>query len=186
MSTSLTGQTILTDSEKIFLRNLAKAAIEAGMEGHCPDGQDAVPPALCHKQGAFVTLKKRGHLRGCIGYVQAVKPLYRTIEEMARAAAFQDPRFPPLVAKEWEDVTLEISVLFPLAELTEIDDIEIGVHGIYIVKGFRSGLLLPQVAVEHCWNRLTFLEETCMKGGLHPQAWKEGDTKVYIFSAEIF
>ena len=105
---------------------------------------------------------------------------------MAIAAAFNDPRFPPLNPDELRDVTLEISVLSPLKIINDIREIEVGIHGLYITKGFHSGLLLPQVATEYKWDRLTFLEETCHKAGLHPNAWKDKDTKIYIFSADVF
>ena len=138
------------------------------------------------RAGAFVTLKKHGRLRGCIGYIEARKPLYKTIEEMAVAAAFNDPRFPPLRQEEWKDVTIEISVLSPLKEVRDVKEIEIGRHGLYILKGGRGGLLLPQVATEYNWDNMTYLKETCHKAGLPSHAWKDEDTKIFIFSADIF
>lgn len=105
---------------------------------------------------------------------------------MAQAAAFKDRRFPPLHREEFDDLSIEISVLTPLRETKDINEIEVGVHGIYVVKGFHSGLLLPQVAVQYKWDRLTFLEETCHKAGLPSNAWEDSDTKIYIFSADIF
>ncbi|RPJ36751.1 MAG: AmmeMemoRadiSam system protein A, partial [Deltaproteobacteria bacterium] len=105
---------------------------------------------------------------------------------MAVAAAFDDPRFEPLAAKELKDLELEISVLTPMARLKNTDEIEIGKHGLYIKKGFSSGLLLPQVAAEYGWDPITFLEETCRKAGLPRNAWKEKNTEIYIFSADIF
>ena len=101
---------------------------------------------LKEKRGAFVTLKKRGHLRGCIGYINAVKPLWETVQEMAVAAAFHDPRFPSLKPDEIRDITFEISVLSPLQSIKDINEIEVGKHGLYIIRGYNSGLLLPQVA----------------------------------------
>ena len=109
-----------------------------------------------------------------------------TIEETAQAAAFNDPRFPPLIREELKDLSIEISVLTPLREIRDINEIEIGVHGIYLIKGFYSGLLLPQVAAQYKWDRLTFLKETCHKAGLPSDAWKDKDTVIYIFSADIF
>jgi hypothetical protein len=137
------------------------------------------------KMGAFVTIKKHGQLRGCIGYIEAIKPLYTTVTEMAKAAAFDDPRFPPLRKQEMKDLTIEVSVLTPLREIQDTTNITVGRHGIYIVKGFHAGLLLPQVAIEHNWDRITFLEETCRKAGLPVSAWKDKGTKIYVFSAEI-
>ncbi len=105
---------------------------------------------------------------------------------MAVAAAFDDPRFDPLTAKELKDLALEISVLTPMERLKIVDEIEVGKHGLYIKKGFYSGLLLPQVATEYGWDRITFLEETCRKAGLPRNAWKEKGTEIYLFSADIF
>ena len=105
---------------------------------------------------------------------------------MALAAAFDDPRFPPLKPDELKNITVEISVLSPLKEVKNIDEIEVGIHGLYITKGFHSGLLLPQVATEYDWDSLTFIQETCYKAGLQRDAWKDKDAKIYKFSAEIF
>jgi len=177
----------LTEGEKEHLLNLAKAAVKARLTGD-DTMEKEMPgmPVLKEKRGAFVTLKKKGQLRGCIGYIQAVKPLGQTVDEMARAAAFNDPRFPPVTKDELPHLSFEISVLTPLKEIEHVDEIKVGVHGIYIVKGFHSGLLLPQVATEYGWDRKTFLEHTCYKAGLSPQAWQDQDTRIYIFSADIF
>lgn len=177
---------VLTEVEKKALIDIVKSTIECKLTGKNIPEFHIDSEILKEKRGAFVTLKKRGHLRGCIGYIEARKALYKTVAEMAIAAAFNDPRFPPLSADEVKDVTLEISVLSPLKEIRDIKEIEVGVHGLYITKGFHSGLLLPQVAAEHKWDKLTFLEETCYKAGLHPDAWKDNDTKIFIFSADIF
>ena len=141
---------------------------------------------LQEKRGAFVTLKRKGQLRGCIGYTQAFKPLSQTIMEMAQAAAFQDPRFPPLAKNELGDLDIEISVLTPFRSIQDIKDIEVGKHGLFIERGGYSGLLLPQVATEYHWDRQTFLEHTCLKAGLPKDAWKDKNTKIQVFSAEIF
>ncbi len=105
---------------------------------------------------------------------------------MAEAAALSDPRFAPLSVEELKDIDIEISALTPLRKIEDVQEIEVGVHGIYIEKGFFSGLLLPQVATEYGWDRTTFLEHTCYKAGLPRNAWKEKDTNIYIFSADIF
>jgi AmmeMemoRadiSam system protein A len=112
--------------------------------------------------------------------------LYKSVEEMAAAAAFQDPRFPPVSKSELKDLDIEISVLTPFKQITHVSEIEVGKHGIYMERGFYSGLLLPQVATEYGWDRDTFLEHTCRKAGLPPDAWKDKDTRIYIFSADIF
>jgi AmmeMemoRadiSam system protein A len=141
---------------------------------------------LKEKRGAFVTIKRKGQLRGCIGYTQAVKPLSQTIMEMAQAAAFQDPRFPPLTKNELADLEIEISVLTPFRSIQDIKEIEVGKHGLFMERGGYSGLLLPQVASEYHWDRQTFLEHTCLKAGLPKEAWKDKNTKIQVFSAEIF
>jgi AmmeMemoRadiSam system protein A len=105
---------------------------------------------------------------------------------MAVAAAFHDPRFPSLKQEEVKDLTFEISVLSPLQQIKDINEIEVGKHGLYIVRGHNSGLLLPQVAVEYKWDREMFLQETCHKAGLPAQAWKDKETEIYIFSADYF
>lgn len=177
---------MLTEAEKKTLINIVKKTIECKLAGKKVPEFNIDSEVLKEKKGAFVTLKKNENLRGCIGYIEAIKPLYKTVAEMAIAAAFNDPRFPPLKSNELKDVNLEISVLSPLKKIDDINEIEVGVHGLYITKGFHSGLLLPQVATEYKWDRLTFLEETCYKAGLHPNAWKDKDTKIYIFSADVF
>ncbi len=138
------------------------------------------------KFGAFVTLHINGKLRGCIGYIQGVKPLKETIHDMAIAAAFRDPRFSALSAQELEKIDIEISVLSPIEEVADTNDIVPGKDGLIISKGFSSGLLLPQVATEQGWDRETFLNHTCMKAGLLPGTWKESGVKIEKFSAFVF
>ena len=176
----------LNEEEKIFLHQVAKASIEARLFGETPPRFDPPTAKLQEKRGAFVSLHRRGQLRGCIGYIQAYKPLCQTISEMAVAAAFQDSRFSPLRKEELKDLEIEISALTPLKRISDVQEIEIGKHGIYIVKGFNSGLLLPQVATEYSWNAETFLENTSLKAGLFKDAWKDKGAEIYIFSADIF
>ena len=176
----------LTDLEKKALLDVVRKTIEARLTGRSLTELHLSSEVLKEKKGAFVTLKKHSHLRGCIGYIEARKPLYETVGEMALAAAFDDPRFPPLKPDELKNITVEISVLSPLKEVKNIDEIEVGINGLYITKGFHSGLLLPQVATEYDWDSLTFLQETCYKAGLQRDAWKDKDAKVYKFSAEVF
>jgi AmmeMemoRadiSam system protein A len=176
----------LTDKDKDILLDIVKTSIAARLAGRDFPDLQVESEILKEKRGAFVTLRKNGHLRGCIGYIEARKPLYQTVEEMAVAAAFHDPRFPQLNPEEFRQLSFEISVLTPLQEIRDIHEIEVGKHGIYITNGLHTGLLLPQVATEHCWDRMTFLEETCNKAGMPPRAWKDKDTKIYIFSADIF
>jgi AmmeMemoRadiSam system protein A len=176
----------LTDQEKKSLHHIARTVIEARANGSAPPSCEAETPTLQEKRGAFVSLHSRGRLRGCIGYIQAVKPLYKTIQDMALAAAFQDPRFPPLGKDELADLDIEISVLTPMREITDVSEIEVGTHGLMIISGNYSGLLLPQVATEYGWGREEFLEHTCMKAGLPPSAWKDKNAKILVFSADIF
>ena len=174
-----------SESERELLRKVAKNSIEQRLLGKAEE-QLEIPEKFLEPMGAFVCLKTKGELKGCIGYVKAVLPLVDTIKHVAVQAAFHDPRFMPLTQKEWKDTEIEISVLTPMKKIDSIEEIEVGVHGLYIEKGGHSGLLLPQVAVENNWDRIKFLEYTCFKAGLPPDAWKAKDANIFIFSADVF
>ncbi len=176
----------LTEEEKKTLHQIAKTVIENKVKGKAVPELKIESATLKENRGAFVTIHKKGQLRGCIGYIEGRGPLHKTIEEMAEAAAFRDPRFTPVKEKELPELDLEISVLTPLKRINDVNEIQVGKHGIYIKKGWYSGLLLPQVATEYGWDRQTFLEHTCQKAGLPSNAWKEKDTEIFIFSADIF
>jgi AmmeMemoRadiSam system protein A len=176
----------LTDKEKNTLLDIVKNAITAKINHKDMPEFNIDSETIKEKRGAFVTLKKHGHLRGCIGYIKPVKPLAETVQEMAIAAAFHDPRFPSLKPNEVNDLTFEISVLSPLKRINNINEIEVGKHGLYMVRGYNSGLLLPQVAIEYKWDREAFLKETCYKAGLPLDAWMDEATEIYIFSADYF
>jgi len=176
----------LTHKERVFLLRLAREAIKAELEGRPLELPLVSDPGLLERRGAFVTLHKDGQLRGCIGNFFADKPLYQTVADMAVSAAFHDPRFQPLHPSEFDQIEIEISALTPLEQISDVEQIVVGVHGIYIVKGPYRGVLLPQVATEYGWDRYTFLDQTCVKAGLYPGCWKEPDTQIFIFSAEIF
>lgn len=176
----------LTDEEKQTLRQIAQSAIDARLKGDRPGKVEGLTETLKEKRGVFVSLHKHGQLRGCIGTIHANQPLHQSVQEMALAAAFNDPRFSPVTAKDLKDLEIEISVLTPLERVQESKTIEVGKHGLYIKKDLHSGLLLPQVATQYKWDRVTFLEETCRKAGLPRDAWKEPDAEIYIFSADIF
>ena len=176
----------LSDADKKLLLQMARASIEAHLLDKPLPALETVPRSLCEPRGAFVSLHRKGQLRGCIGYLEAVKPLGQTVREMAASAAFHDPRFRPLGREELADLEVEISVLSPMRLMKNIDEIQVGTHGLYIVQGSCRGLLLPQVATEYNWDRLTFLAQTCCKAGLTSSAWKDPDTKIYLFTAEIF
>ena len=176
---------MLNDEEKRILLKIARKSLEDYFSGR-DSGNIEVPQSLKEKYGAFVTLKKKGQLRGCIGFISAIKPLNVAIRELALEAAFHDPRFNSLDARELEEVDIEISVLTPFERVKDANEIIVGKHGLYIKKGFHSGLLLPQVATEWGWDREKFLEQTCYKAGLNKEAWKDKDTEIYSFSAEVF
>lgn len=169
--------------ERRILLELAHRSIDAGLSGN---KMDMTPPTehLALRRGAFTTLHLRGALRGCVGYVIAAYPLYRTIAETAQAAAFSDTRFTPVDHGEAPLLRIEISVLTEPRPIRP-EQIEIGKHGLIITMGSRRGLLLPQVPVEHAWDRLTFLEQTCYKAGLPFDAWQRG-AMIEGFSAEVF
>lgn len=179
-----TTQLDTTLQQKII--RIARETVESYVRSRTVPQFEVNEPALLQKVGAFVTLKANGHLRGCIGHVEGVKPLYETIVEMAIAAATQDPRFSPVRENELDDLEIEISVMTPLQRIENPEDIEVGVHGILLRRGFRSGLLLPQVATEHNWDRTTFLNHACLKAGLAPQDWQDPQTEIYVFSAQVF
>jgi hypothetical protein len=176
----------LNEQDKKILHEIAKSVIENKVMGESVPEFKIDSPILKENRGAFVTINKKGQLRGCIGYIEGHGPLYKTIEEMAEAAAFRDPRFSPVREKELPELEIEISVLTPLRRITDVNEIEVGKHGIYIKKGWYSGLLLPQVATEYGWDRETFLAHTCQKAGLPSNAWKDKNAEIYIFSADIF
>lgn len=174
----------LTDDEKRFLLRLARRSLEEAVRGEKRAQPSEIPPRLEARSGAFVSLHERGSLRGCIGYVHATHPLYRTVMEAAEAAAMHDPRFPPLQSAELPHVSLEISVLSPFRTVRP-EEIQVGIDGLMITQRNLRGLLLPQVALEHHWDREQFVEETCRKAGLPPDAWRRGAT-LEAFTAEVF
>lgn len=181
---------VLSVQEKEYLHQLVLWSILRRLNGEVelPDSAIPVPPTAMLKEelGAFVTLNRKGVLRGCIGNVVGTQPLYITIANMALAAAFEDPRFPPLEPEESEDLEISISIMGPVTDCPDPQLVEIGKHGLIIRKGSCSGLLLPQVPVELNWDRETFLQQTCAKAGLPPTAWQEADTDVYWFEAVVF
>jgi hypothetical protein len=176
----------LTRDDQAFLLKLARSVIESECKGSKLTVAPPPSPIMREPRGAFVTLKKSGQLRGCIGYIEAIKPLAETIGEMAKAAAFSDWRFEQVRAEELPAIEIEISVLSPLFEVRDPSTIVVGTHGLVVSRGSRRGLLLPQVPVEWGWDRETFLAETCVKAGLPESAWKEKGTKIEAFTADVF
>jgi AmmeMemoRadiSam system protein A len=169
--------------ERSLLLGLAHRAIAAALRG---EKVDMTPPSehLAQPRGAFTTLHIEGRLRGCVGYLSAAYSLYRTVAETAVSAAFQDTRFLPVTLEESSRLQIEISVLSPMFPISA-DQVEVGTHGLLIRKGGRSGLLLPQVPLEYGWDRLMFLQQTCYKAGLPPDAWQHG-AALEAFTAEVF
>ncbi len=177
----------LSDAEKSYLKDLVRLSITSKLTGHGPDTPPPPPTELLRDElGAFVTLNRQGRLRGCIGNIVGQGPLFVTVWNMARAAAFEDPRFPPLSHAELDDLTIEISILGPVTPCQDLGEIEVGRHGLIMRRGLRQGLLLPQVPVEWGWDREQFLAQTCRKAGLPATAWRDPDTMIYWFEAEFF
>ena len=176
----------LTGSERRLLLKIARQAIETELAGLPFSLPKVTNPNLLEHRGAFVTLHEHGRLRGCIGTFSANRPLFEVVGDMAISSAFKDSRFRPLRSSEFEEIDLEISALTPLVPITDINEIKIGTHGIYIIQEPFHGVLLPQVATKNGWDRLTFLNQTCMKAGLASGCWKDQATQINIFNAEIF
>ena len=176
----------LNEDEKAQLHRFVKETIRRKLDGTPLSDLETDSKNLNQDRGAFVSLHKSGRLRGCIGHIRGDRPLKDTIRDMAIAAAFEDPRFPSLSKEEFDQLEIEISVLTPFKKVDDVNKIEVGKHGLYITKGYAAGLLLPQVATEHNWDHMTFLEQTCVKAGLPTNAWKDKDADIYIFSADIF
>jgi len=169
--------------ERRALLRLAHESIEAALHQRQLD-LTPLTEHLAEPRGAFTTLHIGERLRGCIGYVLANQPLYRTVAETARSAAFDDPRFEPVTLEEAPYLRVEISVLSVLRPIAPTD-VMVGKHGLVVMQGGRRGLLLPQVPREWDWNRETFLSQTCMKAGLPPDAWQHG-AQLQAFTAEVF
>jgi len=176
----------LSADEKSKLLTIARESIARHLSDGTLPQLDVTEPSLTRKSGAFVTLEMAGELRGCIGHILAQEPLYITIQQAAVSAAMQDPRFPPLTTEELDEVSIEISVLSPLRRITDVQEIEVGTHGLFIVAEGRRGLLLPQVATEEGWSRDEFLDAVCRKAGLPEDAWRSGGTALYTFTAIVF
>ena len=177
----------LTNAEKDALLKIARKSVETSVRDGKPYECSAGGwESLERERGAFVTLTKHGQLRGCIGYVSPLKPLYLTVRDVARLAALQDHRFRPVTAAELSELNYEISVLSPLRRVADVREIRIGEHGLLIHTEDREGLLLPQVASEEKWDRNTFLEQVCLKAGLPVRAWQGADADLFRFTALVF
>jgi AmmeMemoRadiSam system protein B/AmmeMemoRadiSam system protein A len=175
-----------SDKEKSKLKEIARTSIETAVKGKKRTEPEDITKKLKEPYGIFVTINKHGNLRGCIGRIIGDQPLYLSCQQMARAAALEDPRFPPVTQDELGDLEIEISILTPLQRLAKKEDIVIGRDGLLIRKGMYSGLLLPQVASEYGWDVDEFLAQTCHKAGLPSDSLKSKDIEIYHFSAEVF
>lgn len=174
----------LSREARLLLLKTARTSIRAKLyKEELPDID--TPDELDFNSGCFVTLHLRGRLRGCIGNFRDDINIIENVSEMAVQAAFSDPRFGPVSRDELGMCEVEISVLSPMIP-AKAEEITVGRDGIYIVKGYNRGVLLPQVATEHHWDRETFIEQTCVKAGLGKDAWHQPDTKIYRFEALVF
>jgi len=172
-----------SQEERSLLLRLAHDSIVSALERR-EIPLDPPTPRLAQPRGVFTSLHLRGQLRGCVGYVLPLSALYRAVAETARAAAFDDTRFYPVTPEEAPHLEIELSIL-SVPQPIHADAIEVGRHGLLISMSGRRGLLLPQVPVEHNWDRATFLEQTCRKAGLPPDAWEKG-ALIEAFTAEVF
>jgi len=175
----------LNSNERDELLAIARQTIAQFVETGTVPRFEVSESNLFQERGCFVTLKKHGELRGCIGRLVPRRPLYLTIQNVAISAAINDRRFLPVTKEELKDINIEISVLWPLEPIEDVSEIEVGRHGLVIVKGQNHGVLLPQVATEENWDRNEFLRQICLKAGLPEDAWQEG-AQLYVFTAEVF
>ena len=169
--------------ERKLLLKVAHEAILASLE-HRELSLNSVPPHLAEPRAAFTTLYFRGELRGCVGHVYPIDSLYRTVADTARSAAFEDTRFWPITLDEAAELEVSLSILSPLRTV-QPEQVEVGRHGLLVSLHQHRGLLLPQVPIEHGWDRSTFLEQTCHKAGLPADAWRTG-AQIEVFTAEVF
>lgn len=183
----------LDPAEKEFLKEIAGLAVTAAVRGDQPPDAHSLARkrgvelsgGLSRNRGAFVTLTLRGSLRGCIGYIQGIKPLVEAVIENGRSAAVADPRFEPVAESELAELEWEVSALTPLRPVAGPGEIRIGVHGILLTKHGRQAVFLPQVASEQGWDLDTTLTHLALKAGLAPNAWAS-EAEFKVFEAEIF
>ncbi len=181
------GGNMLTDQQKKLLLKIARETLENYLSGKKLPELKIDDPVLMEKRGVFVTLHKKENLRGCIGYIEPIKPLYLAVREMAIHSATQDPRFEPVRYEELKDIEIEISVLTVPQKVKSADEIVLGRDGVIVKRGFNQGVFLPQVAEETGWTKEEFLSYLCShKAGLPPDAWKDPKTELYTFQADVF
>jgi uncharacterized protein len=175
---------MLTADEQQKLLKLARHALEAHVRRQAPPARER-GGVLDEPLGVFVSIHNEDELRGCLGRLDVDAPLVDTVADLAAVVSDSDPRFHAVSAAELPDLDVEISVLTPEREIASIDEIEVGRHGLIIERGYRRGLLLPQVAAERRWDVETFLAHTCLKAGLPEDAWRSG-ARIWIFEAQVF
>ncbi|MDR3358940.1 MAG: AmmeMemoRadiSam system protein A [Desulfovibrio sp.] len=180
----------LSEEDKQYLSRLARQSIQSAFDktpAAAPAPFDAaVNGSLRRNLGSFVTLSINHRLRGCIGTIMGSEPLYANVWRMARAAAFEDRRFPPLAPEEWAKADVAISVLDELTPCSAPDAVEVGRHGLVLQYGGRGGVFLPQVPVEQGWDRLTYLDQLCLKAGLPPGTWRKQEARLFWYEALVF
>jgi len=177
---------MLDKEDKTELLKLARTTLETYLTDETSPEYHTSREALLEQKGAFVTLHNGEELRGCIGQLYPDRELYRIVQYCALSAALEDTRFLPVTNEELRDLSIEISVLTPFRRVRNVEEIEVGRHGLYIIQGHFRGLLLPQVATQYNWDRTTFLQQTCRKAGLPESAWRDPLTTIHSFEAEVF
>jgi uncharacterized protein len=185
----LTQNSYMNQQQKQILLKVARDSVTAAIKRTSVELPETDDPELLAHCGCFVTLKNGDELRGCIGNFISDKPLIELVHDMAVASSTEDSRFfhQPIMPKELDQLSIEISVLSPLQKTRDPLSLKLGVDGIYIKRGYASGCFLPQVATEMNWTKEQFLSYCCShKAGLPPNAWKDPKTDVYLFSAEVF
>jgi len=178
---------MLNQTQRLLLLQIARSSIAAVLDGRPPQlDESAIDETLRKPSGAFVTLKTKSEdLRGCIGSIHPIAPLFQAVSISAVNAAFRDPRFQPLQKHEFELIVMEISVMGPIVPCAT-DDIVVGRDGLIIRHGRNAGLLLPPMAIEYSWTREEFLRHTCIKAGLPPDTWQKSACRIEKFEAEVF
>jgi uncharacterized protein len=177
---------MLDETDKTILLKLARTTLESHFSGNSIPAYQTSREELLERKGAFVSLHRGSDLRGCIGQLYPDRELYRIVQHCVLSAALDDSRFIAVSQDEVRELSIEISVLTPFRRIRDIEEVEVGKHGLYVVQGIFRGLLLPQVATEYGWDRITFVQHTCRKAGLHESAWRDPHTVIHIFEAEVF
>jgi len=177
---------MLDDSDKAALLKLARKTLEAHFADESTPKCPSSHMALTEQKGAFVSLHRGEELRGCIGQLYPDRELSKVVQHCVLSAAREDMRFMSVEGDELADLSIEISVLSPFRRVQNIEEIEVGKHGLYIAQERFQGLLLPQVATQYRWDRKKFLEQTCLKAGLQKSAWQDPQTIIHTFEAEVF